>query len=85
MMVSAEIPYEGFLGELVSLGSSAATLEVVERNGGQVLAFSSPILCLFQQPLQITVTNNSAITAPAERKVQITLIGELAIQKVACR
>ena len=54
-------------------------------NGGQVLAFSSPILCLFQQPLQITVTNNSAVTAVAERKVQITLIGELAIQKVACR
>jgi hypothetical protein len=54
-------------------------------NGGQVLAFSCPILCLFQQPLQITVTNNTAITAVNERKVKITLIGELAIQKVACR
>ena len=54
-------------------------------NGGQVLAFSCPILCLFQQPLQITVTNNAEVTAGQTRKVKITLIGELAIQKVACR
>ena len=54
-------------------------------NGGQVLAFSCPILCLFQQPLQVTVSNNQAITGAATRTVKITLIGELAIQKVACR
>jgi hypothetical protein len=54
-------------------------------NGGQVLAFSSPVLALFQQPLQITVTNNTAIAAPLERGVKVTLIGELAIQKIAAR
>mgnify|MGYP003708460395 CR=1 FL=1 len=54
-------------------------------NGGQVLAFSSPILALFQQPLQITVTNNTQITALEERSVKVTLIGELAIQKIAAR
>ena len=54
-------------------------------NGGQVLAFSSPILALFQHPLQITVTNNTQITALEERSVKVTLIGELAIQKIAAR
>jgi hypothetical protein len=54
-------------------------------NGGQVLAFSSPVLALFQQPLQITVTNNTAIAAPLERSVKVSLIGELAIQKIAAR
>ena len=54
-------------------------------NGGQVLSFSSPILALFQQPLQITVTNNTQITALEERSVKVTLIGELAIQKIAAR
>ena len=54
-------------------------------NGGQVLAFSCPIRCLFQQPLQVTVSNNQAVTGGATRTVKITLIGELAIQKVACR
>ena len=54
-------------------------------NGGQVLAFSSPVLALFQQPLQVTVTNNTQIAAPLQRTVKVSLIGELAIQKIAAR
>lgn len=56
-------------------------------NGGEVLAFSSPILILFQQPLSIVVEARTAITTAAnrERIVIVNLIGELAIQKVACR
>lgn len=54
-------------------------------NGGQVLAFSSPVLALFQQPLQVTVTNNTQVAAPLQRTVKVSLIGELAIQKIAAR
>ena len=47
--------------------------------------FPSPILVLFQQPLGVTVTTQSAITGVAStannRTVVIDLIGELAIQK----
>ena len=48
-------------------------------NGGPVLAFSTPILVLFQQPLAIVVSVTTATTAT--RIVNISLIGELAIQK----
>ena len=56
-------------------------------NGGDTLAFSSPVLILFQQPLSIVVECKTAIPTAAnrERTVLINLIGELAIQKVACR
>ena len=54
-------------------------------NGGGILMFPSPVLVLFQQPLSVTVTTNSAITGVAstdnDRTVVIDLIGELAIQK----
>lgn len=55
-------------------------------NGGETLAFS-PVLVLFQQPLSIVVEAKTAIATAAsrERTVIINLIGELAIQKVACR
>ena len=47
--------------------------------GGPVLAFSTPILILFQQPLAVTVSVTTATTAT--RTVNVSLIGELAIQK----
>jgi hypothetical protein len=48
-------------------------------NGGSVLAFSTPILVLFQQPLAIKVEVKTTTTAT--RTVVVNLIGELAIQK----
>ena len=49
-------------------------------NGGSVLAFSTPVLVLFQQPLAVKVEVKTATTA--DRTVIVDLIGELAIQKV---
>tara|TARA_R110002012_G_scaffold52617_1_gene135089 strand:- start:9082 stop:9549 length:468 start_codon:yes stop_codon:yes gene_type:complete len=49
-------------------------------NGGSVMAFSTPVLCLFQQPLGVVVQVKTATTAT--RTVVVDLIGELAIQKV---
>ena len=55
------------------------------NNGGSILMFPSPILVLFQQPLGVTITTNSAITGVGStannRTVVVDLIGELAIQK----
>ena len=47
------------------------------------LAFPSPILALFQQPLGVQVSLNSTTgaTLAANRTVVITLVSELAIQK----
>ena len=54
------------------------------------IAFTSPVLVLYQQPLQISVENNIAIAAHdmvtggtdvATVRVKITLIGEIEIQK----
>ena len=47
------------------------------------LAFPSPILALFQQPLAVQVSLNSTTgaTLAANRTVVITLVSELAIQK----
>lgn len=54
-------------------------------NGGGILMFPSPVLCLFQQPLSVTVTTRSAIAAAGvaakNQTVVVDLIGELAIQK----
>jgi len=54
-------------------------------NGGGILMFPSPVLCLFQQPLSVTVTTRSQITGAASAEfnqtVVVDLIGELAIQK----
>ena len=54
-------------------------------NGGGILMFPSPVLCLFQQPLSVTVTTRSQITGAASSEfnqtVVVDLIGELAIQK----
>tara|TARA_R110000765_G_scaffold17101_2_gene47167 strand:+ start:147 stop:629 length:483 start_codon:yes stop_codon:yes gene_type:complete len=48
--------------------------------------FTSPILVLFQQPLQVTVTNNQALAAGAGngRIVTVNFQSDLSIQKVAC-
>ncbi len=54
-------------------------------NGGQPLAFPTPILALFQQPLAVTVEVETTLVGGSEtRTVNVNLIGELAIQKVAC-
>ena len=47
------------------------------------LAFPSPVLALFQQPLAVQVSLNSTTgaTLAAKRTVVITLVSELAIQK----
>ncbi len=62
-------------------------LNIKMQNGGEPLAFPCPILVLFQQPLQITieVMTTIATSSNRERTVKVNLIGELAIQKVACR
>lgn len=55
------------------------------RNGGGVLAFPCPVLVLFQQPLSVTVTwmgGSTSAALVAARNVVVTLIGELAIQKL---
>jgi len=51
----------------------------------RVLIFPTPVLILFKQPFQITVTNNSGSgTVATGRIVSLELISELGIQKVAC-
>ena len=62
-------------------------LNIKMQNGGEPLAFPCPILVLFQQPLQITIEVMTTIATASnrERTVKVNLIGELAIQKVACR
>jgi hypothetical protein len=62
-------------------------------NNNRSISFSSPILVLYQQPLQITITNQAIIqpatfgnqVAPADDirtvRVKITLFGENEIQK----
>ena len=49
----------------------------------KTLAFSTPILALFQQPLAVEVQLNSTAgaTLAAQRTVVVTMIAELAIQK----
>jgi len=49
----------------------------------QMLTFPSPILVLYQYPLQVTITPNAAIADAAGRTVTLQLISELALQKVA--
>jgi hypothetical protein len=51
----------------------------------RVLIFPTPVLILFKQPFQVTVTNNSGSgTVAGGRIVSLELISELGIQKVAC-
>ena len=51
----------------------------------RTLIFPAPVLVLFKQPFQITVTSNQAVgTAANGRRVELEFISELGIQKVAC-
>ncbi len=50
----------------------------------KTMAFTTPVIVLFKQPFQIEVSNATALAALAsygKRRVRITLIGELGIQK----
>jgi hypothetical protein len=56
------------------------------------MSFTVPVLALFQQPLSVTVTANSILpvfnfggAAADTVRVKISLISELAIQKIAAR
>ena len=49
----------------------------------KTLTFPVPVLVLFQQPLSVVVTNNTACTTQY-RTVKVTLISELAIQSADC-
>jgi len=66
--------------------SQAIRLRPIWSADTNAMYFSSPILVLFQQPLQVTVTCNQALTAGAGngRLITVNFISELAIQKVAC-
>ena len=66
--------------------SQAIRLRPVWFGETKTLYFPTPILVLFQQPLQITVTTNQALATGSAngRIVTLNFISELAIQKVAC-
>ena len=49
----------------------------------KTLTFPVPVLVLFQQPLSVVVTNNTACGAEY-RTIKVTLISELAIQSADC-
>tara|TARA_B100000131_G_scaffold319372_1_gene365112 strand:+ start:1950 stop:2411 length:462 start_codon:yes stop_codon:yes gene_type:complete len=49
----------------------------------KMLTFPTPILVLYQYPLQVTITPNNAIASADGRTVTLQLISELALQKVA--
>jgi hypothetical protein len=62
--------------------SNAFSAGFVNSKNDKTLAFSTPVLVLFQQPLSVTVTTNQAVGANGSI-IKVTLIGELAIQKIA--
>ncbi len=64
-----------------NIPSNAFNITGVFASESQMLTFPSPILVLYQYPLQVTVTSNQALAA--NRTVSIQLISELALQKVA--
>lgn len=77
-----------------SVPSNAFDLGWIYGGPEQTMSFTVPVLALFQQPLSVTVTTNSLVpatnygpapTAVATVRVKISLISELAIQKIAAR
>lgn len=62
--------------------SNAFSAGFVNSKNDKTLAFSTPVLVLFQQPLSVVVTTNQAVGANGSI-IKVTLIGELAIQKIA--
>jgi len=74
--------------------SNAFDLGWIYGQQDQTMSFTVPVLALFQQPLQLTVTANSAVAAfnygigglaATTIRYKISLISELAIQKIAAR
>lgn len=63
--------------------SNSFDATVINFKDDKTLAFSTPILALFQQPLAVEVQLNSTAgaTLVAQRTVVVTMISELAIQK----
>lgn len=66
-----------------NIPSNAFDATVINFKDDKTLAFSTPILALFQQPLGVEVQLNSTAgaTLAAQRTVVVTMIAELAIQK----
>ena len=64
--------------------SQSFSIESIACKDDKTLTFPVPILVLFQQPLSIVVTNNTACAGTPNRTIKITLIGELAIQSADC-
>ena len=66
-----------------NIPSNAFDATVINFKDDKTLAFSTPILALFQQPLAVEVILNSTAgaTLAAQRTVVVTMIAELAIQK----
>jgi hypothetical protein len=66
-----------------NIPSNAFDATVINFKDDKTLAFSTPILALFQQPLAVEVQLNSTAgaTLAAQRTVVVTMIAELAIQK----
>jgi hypothetical protein len=62
--------------------SNAFSAGFVNSKNDKTLAFSTPVLVLFQQPLSVVVTTNQTVAANGSI-IKVTLIGELAIQKIA--
>ena len=74
--------------------SNAFDLGWIYGQQDQTMSFTVPVLALFQQPLQLTVTANSQVPVfaygigganVATVRYKISLISELAIQKIAAR
>ena len=71
--------------------SNAFDIGWIYRNQDQTMAFTVPVIVLFQQPLTVIITANSGVAAFTYNgatvdviRWKVSLIGELAIQKVAC-
>jgi len=62
--------------------SNAFSAGFINSKNDKMLAFSTPVLVLFQQPLSVVVTTNQAVGANGSI-IKVTLVGELAIQKIA--
>ena len=69
-------------GQLVP--STTFDASTIFCKSSKTMAFTTPVIVLFKQPFQIEVSNATALAALAsygKRRVRITLIGELGIQK----
>ena len=69
-------------GQLIS--STTFDASTIFCKSSKTMAFTTPVIVLFKQPFQIEVSNATALAALAsygKRRVRITLIGELGIQK----